>query len=189
MGLVLRFKSLLSLELRLPGTYLDSQTIQDLGTLDNLLDMTLEIPSITPTTKTNLTPATSANHPTFVKVRKLHIIGTPSSMSRILDHMNISTNLTTLIIDETTNDDLNPEVDTDSFWKSCFATISTFSAIEDIEITQLDIRRPVDGYCAISTSYLHPLYKLNNVTSFAINNSTLLGSNDDLHLLAYSFPK
>ena len=192
LGLVPRFRSLQSLELRLSGACLDFQTVQDLGTLDNLLDMTLKIPSITPTTKHNLTSAASTNYPTFVKLRKLHIIGTPSSISRVLGYMNILTNLTTLIIDEKT-DDLNPEVDIESSWKSCFATISTFSAIEDIEINQLDIvfpdEAPFDGYCAISTSYLRPLYKLKNVTSFAINNSILLGSNDDLRLLACSFPK
>ena len=187
--LVPRFKSLQTLELRLSGTYLDSQTIQDLGTLDSLFDMTLEIPSITPTTKHNLTfPTASTNYPSFVKLRKLHIIGTPRSMSRVLDDMNTLTNLTTLIIDETTNN-WHPEVDTESSWKNCFTTISTFSAIEDIEINQLVTQYPVGGYCAISTSYFRPLYKLNNVTSFTINNSILSGSNDAFRLLACSFPK
>ena len=149
--------------------------------------MTLDIPSITPTTKPNLTPpaaSTSHDYPTFVKLRKLHILGTPSSMSRVLDDMNILTNLTTLKIDETTND---PEVDTESSWKSCFATISTFSAIEDIEITGK--RCKFKGRPLLSTSYFYPLYKLDNVTNFVINDFNLWGSNDYFSLLARSFSK
>jgi len=42
---------------------------------------------------------------------------------------------------------------------------------------------------ALSTSYFYPLYKLNNITSFVINNSTLSGSDEDFRFLACAFPK
>ena len=189
--LVPRFKKLQKLELRLSGTYLDSKILQDLGKLNNLLDMTLDAGSFQsiPTTwffegKSDLPPST--NSP-FIQLRKLRILGTPSSMSRILDEMNFLTNLTTLIIHETT-DGSRHDTDTESSWNRCFAIISTFAAIEDIEITQLEPSHRRHHY-SLSTSCFYPLYKLANVTNFVINNSTLSGSDDDFRFLVCAFPK
>ena len=192
--LVLCFKNLQSLDLRLPGTYLCSQFLQDLGRLDNLIDMTLDTiaSSETPTTlplmkRFDLTPpSTTSTNSTFIQLRKLHILGNPSSMSRVLDDMHVLMNLTTLLIEMT---DYSWE-DTESSWKSCFTIISTFPAIEDIQITQIDYSPWDDHYVyALSTSFFYPLYKLNNVKSFVINNSTLSGSDEDFSFLACAFPK
>ena len=175
------FKRLRSLELRLPCTYIGSQVLQDLGKLDNLLQMTLDTgsPSLqTSTTRpltkqSDLTPPST--NPTFIKLRKLHILGTLSSMSHVLDKMNVLTNLTTFIIHEI---DRGSGHDT---WDRCFAIVSTFPAIEDIEIIQQG--------SSLSTLCFYPLYKLNNVTSFVIKNSTLSGSNQNFRFLSCFFPK
>ena len=188
--LVSRFINLQSLDLRLSGTYLGSQFLQDLGKLDNLLDMTLDTsPSIgAPTFLTkgsDLKPPSTTS--TFIQLRKLHILGTPSSISRVLDDMHVLMNLNTLLIHETTDDSWP---DAESSWKRCFAIISTFPAIEDIQITQLE--RPLwhhHNQYALSISCFYPLYKLNNVTSFVIKNSTLSGLDEDFRFLACAFPK
>ena len=171
------FKSLQSLELRLSGTDLNSRILRDLGKLDNLLEMTLDTsPSIhAPTTPSDPTPPLT--NFSFIQLRKLRILGTPSSMSRILNEMDGLTNLTTLIIHEKGHD-------TEGSWSHCFAIISTFPAIEDIEITQ-SWRYPYP----LSTLCFYPLCKLNNMTSFVINNFTLSGSDEDFRFLTCSFPK
>ena len=100
--------------------------------------------------------------------------------------MNGLTNLTTLIIHA-------HDAGTEDSWQRCFAIISTFLAIEDMEITQSRLmphwHSAVHGDCALSTSCFYPLYKLDNMTSFVINNSTLSGSDDGFRFLAYAFPK
>jgi hypothetical protein len=73
-------------------------------------------------------------------------------MSHVLDEINVLTNLTTFIIHEK---DRGSGHDT---WDRCFAIVSTFPAIEDIEITQQGSSLP--------TLCFYPLYKLNNVISF-----------------------
>ena len=193
--LVPRFRNLQSLDLRLSGTYLGSQFLQDLGKLDNLLDMTLDTSSYieapAPLTKqSDLTPPTNS---IFIQLRKLHILGSPSSIIRVLDDMHVLMNLTTLLIRETQTTD-DSWADTESSWKRCFAIVSTFPAIEDIQIAQLE--RSTSGWhhhhsnhYALSTSCFYPLYKLNNVTSFVIKNSTLSGSDEDFLFLACAFPK
>ena len=183
--LVPRFKNLQSLDLRLSGTYLGSQFLQDLGKLDNLLDLTLDTspsPIEAPTTR----PLTKqSDRSTFLRLRRLHIFGIPSSISRVLDDMHVLMNLTTLLIHEKT-DDLGRH--TESSWKRCFAIISTFPAIEDIQITQLE-HSPWRNHYRLSTSCFYPLYQLNNVKSFVIQNGTLSGSDEDFRFLACAFPK
>ena len=78
--------------------------------------------------------------------------------------------------------------ETESSWKRCFAIISTFPAIGDIKIIQLD-SEPWSEHYPLSTSFFYPLYKLNNVTSFVIKKSLLFGSDDDFRFLACTFPK
>lgn len=156
--LVPHFKSLQSLELRLSGTYLSSQLLRDLGKLDHLLEMTLDTsPSIRPNPTTLPDPTLPSANLNFIQLRKLHILGTPSSMTCVLNEMVVLTNLATLIIHETTHDS---EHDTGRSWSRCFAIISTFPAIEDIEITQFEL-----CHYSLSTLCFYPLYKLNNVTS------------------------
>ena len=92
LSLVPRFRNLQSLELRLSGTYLSSQFLQDLRKLDELLEITLDAgPGLTqasttgpPTKQPSLTLPSVTNPSTFIKLRKLHILGTPSSISRVL---------------------------------------------------------------------------------------------------------
>jgi hypothetical protein len=123
----------------------------------------------------------------FIKLKRLQLLGSPHSISRVLGGMKILMNLTTLIIYETIDDDSDPN--TESSWQSCFSIISTFLALEDIEITQLHSKSSWRHHYALSTSCLSSLYKLPNVTSFVINNLTLSGSDDDFLFLAYAFPK
>ena len=177
-----RFKNLQSLDLRLSGTYLNSQFLQDLGKLDNLLDLTLETNRSyngAPVEQSDLTPSTKS---TFIQLRRLHILGDLRSISRVLDYMYNLMNLTTLLIHDTDGGSWN---ETDNPWNRCFANISTFPAIEDIRITQSED----DRYYALSTSSFYPLYKLNNMTSFVIKKSLLRGSDDDFRFLACAFPK
>jgi hypothetical protein len=186
MELVPRFRNLQSLDLRLSGTYLGYQFLQDLGKLDNLLDLTLDTSVAGASTEVGLPltkqfDLTSPTNSTFIQLRKLHILKTPSSISRVLDDMHVLMNLTTLQITADRDDSGHRE----SSWKRCFAIISTYSAIEDIRITH----SPWNYHYALSTSCFYPLYKLNNITSFVIENSTLLGSDEDFRFLACSFPK
>ena len=68
-------------------------------------------------------------------------------------------------------------------WKSFFEVISTFSAVEDIE--KFNRSREY-----ISASSLAPLFRLDNLKSFVINDSIILsGSDDDFRLLAGGFLK
>ena len=82
---VICFRNLQSLDLRLSGTYLNSQFLQDLGKLDNLLDLTLETNRSyngAPVEQSDLTPSTKS---TFIQLRRLHILGDLRSISRVLD--------------------------------------------------------------------------------------------------------
>ena len=166
-----------------------SQFLQDLGKLNKLLDLTLDTshnPFSIGDPTTPRTDLTSTNS-TFIQLRKLHILGAPSSINRVLEYMHVLMNLTTLLIHEKT-DDLGRH--TENSWKRCFAIISTFPAIENIQVTQLEHspQRNNDQY-RLSTSCFYPLYQLNNVTSFVIKNGTLSGSDEDFRFLACAFPK
>ena len=191
--LVPRFRNLKSLDLRLSDTYLDYQFIQDMGKLDNLLDMTLDTSFVGPSTEeglplTNQLDLTPPTNFTFKQLRKLHILGTPSSISRVLDDMHVLMNLTSLHIHEITD---GSGQNTESSWKRCFTIISTYPVIEDIRITQFghSYYRHTGNSYTLSTSCFYPLYKLNNITSFVIENSTLSGTDEDFRFLACSFPK
>ena len=203
---VICFRNLQSLDLRLSGTYLNSQFLQDLGKLDNLLDLTLETNRSyngAPVEQSDLTLSTTNS--TFIQLRRLHILGDLRSISRVLDHMHNLMNLTTLLIHDTNEGDENPwngsswdETDNpwngsswdkiDNPWNRCFANISTFTAIKDIQINQSE-DEPMSRHYALSTSSFYPLYKLNNITSFVIKKALLLGSDDDFRFLACAFPK
>ena len=183
--LVLRFRNLQCLDLKLSGTYLGSQFLQNLGKLDNLLDLTLDTTSPIEGFEG---PTTRPTNSTFIKLKKLHILGTPNSISRVLEDMHVLTNLTTLLIHEKKVEFGRNTESTESSWKRCFAIISTFSAIENIQVTQFE-RSPWTSHYRLSTSCFYPLYKLNNVTSFVIENGSLSGSDEDFRFLACAFPK
>jgi hypothetical protein len=94
-------------------------------------------------------------------------------------------NLTTLLIRKAYEVEWD---ESESSGKRCFAIISTFPAIDDIKIIQLE-SEPWSEHYPLSTPFFHPLYKLNNVTSFVIKKFLLLGSDDDFRFLACAFPK
>ena len=172
------------------------QFLWDLGKLDNLLDLTLdtiissiEAPiTIRPIAKQSDLPVTPTNS-TFIQLRKLHILGIPNSISRVLEDMHLLMNLTTLLIHEKTDEFGR---NTESSWNRCFSIISTFPAIENIQVTQLEHPHPprnILSHYRLSTSCLYPLHKWSNVTSIVIENGTLSGSDEDFHFLACAFPK
>ena len=66
--------------------------------------------------------------------------------------------------------------------------VSTFPAIENIQVTQLE-HSPSPDYYHLSTSCFYPLYQLNNLTSFVIINGSLSGSDEDFRFLTCAFPK
>ena len=182
--LVLRFRNLQCLHLKLSGTYLGSQFLQDLGKLDNLLDLTLDTTS---PIEGFGGPGTRPTNSTFIQLRKLHILGTPDSISRVLENIHVLLNLTMLTIHEKT-DEFGRNTESSQAWNRCFAIVSTFPAIENIQVTQLE-HPPWKNHYRLSTSCFYPLYKLNNVTSFVIENGSLSGSDEDFRFLACAFPK
>ena len=121
------------------------------------------------------------------QLRHLQILGTTAPIHCILDELKGLANLSTLKIDRESDTALwgiqIEDQDISETWKSFFEVISTFSAVEDIEIYNLSRE-------SISASSLASLFRLDNLKSFVINDSIILsGSDDDFRLLAGGFPK
>ena len=179
---VYRLTSLQRLEIRFPGTYLYPQTLRRLGNLNNLVDLTLDVGASIPG------PAIDVQRPTpissyFGMLKRLHIIGIPSSITRVLDDIKLAS-LTVLVIDETSD---NSGSHTKSFWMRCFNQISMCQAIEDIEINQLRHRNWGHDNYSLSTSWFFSLS--NSLKSLVITGAALSGSDEDFHRLACGFPK
>jgi hypothetical protein len=127
----------------------------------------------------------------FSQLRHLQIVGTTTSINCILNEFEGLTNLSALKIDEV----WKGWVGTDDSWRSSFKVISTFSALEDIEITHdSDLTGNRLGprlEHILSASSLVPLFRLDNLKSFVISfGIAISGSDDDLRLLlAGGFPK
>jgi len=148
------------------------------------LDLTLDVGTATPVAASHTRPSTYSPSGNFGMLKRLHIIGIPSSIARVLDNINLA-NLTTLVINEASDDTgSHPE----SFWKRCFDQISVCRAIEDIEINQLTNRYWGHEY-SLSTSWFLSLFTLHNVKSLVINGSALSGNDKDFRSLALAFPK
>jgi hypothetical protein len=184
---VYRLRNLRHLEILLPYIYLYPQTVRRLGDMVNLLDLTLNVGASTPEPDMGQrlpisSPPSSKNSG---RLRRLHIIGAPSSITRVLDDLNIAS-LTTLVIDETC-DTFGQQ--TERFWKRCFDQVSGCQAIENIEINQLHSRSWGHPYYSLSTSWFSSLVNLSNLKSLVINGSALSGSDEDFRLLACAFPK
>ena len=181
---VSRFANLRRLEIRILGTYLYPQTLRRLGTLANLLDLTLQVdvgPPI-PLPAINVRSSTLSSSSYYGRLQRLHVIGIPSSITRVLDDVNL-TSLTKLVIDESDN-----TRETETFWKRLFNQISVCYAMEDIEVNQYT-RTSGHERCSLLTSWFFPLLNLKNVKNLVINGSVLSGSDDDFRLLACAFPK
>ncbi|KAF8802007.1 hypothetical protein BYT27DRAFT_7113611 [Phlegmacium glaucopus] len=180
------FTSLQRLEIRFSGTYLYPQTLRRLGNLTNLHDLTLDAGAAAPPPAIAISPPTSpSSYGNFKSLRRLHVIGIPGSITRILDDINL-TSLITLVIDETPED---AGRHTEISWKRLFNQISVCNAIEDIEINQHAQRRWGHEHFSLSTSWFSPLFNLKNVKNLVINGSALSGSDEDFRQLAGAFPK
>ena len=170
------------LEIKLPDTYLYPKTLRRLEKLVDLVDLTLDVGASVPG------PVIDAQQPDLISpnlasLRKLHIIGIPSSITRILDDINLAS-LTTLVIDEMPDKSRNH---TKSFWMRCFDQVSMCQTIEDIEINQLPDRSWGHDNYSLSTSWFLSLS--NSLKSLVITGSALSGSDEDFRQLACSFPK
>lgn len=172
------------LEIRLSDIYLYPETLRRLGNLANLLDLTLDVGKSIPVPATH-TQLPSSSRTNSGMLKRLHIIGTPSSITRVLDDINLAS-LTTLVIDEVLDNTGSP---TKSFWIRCFDQISVCRAIEDIEINQVMHRNENHDHYSLSISWFHSLWTLNNVKSLVINGSAFSCSDEDFSQLARSFPK
>ena len=174
---IYRFTELQSLEIRLLKSHLPPELLHKLGQLPHLLDLIID----TGVAATSIQPHTSPisiSNSQFRQLRHLQIIGTTASISYLLDELKGLTNLSSLKIDQNSR---NNSLFHESSWGSFFDVISTFSAVADIEI----FNRPPE---TISVSSFAPLYKLDNLKSFVMNDSVkLLCSDDDFRLLAEGF--
>lgn len=178
---VFRFSNLRRLEIRLSRTYLCPQTFRRLGSLENLLDLTVDVSASGPSPSLHtLLPIPLPSY--YGMLRKLHIIGAPSSISGVLNYIRLPC-LTNLVIDELSG---NTIVDPKPFWVSCFQQLSLSQAIEDMEINQCERWNPNHS---LSNSWLDPLLDLKNMKSLVINGSSLSGSDQDFCRLAHSFHK
>jgi len=175
------FKNLQQLEIKLSRTYLCSQTLGRLGSLDNLLDLKLDASA------SDSSPGDHALLPTplppcYGMLRSFHIIGSPSSIARVVNYIRLPS-LANLVIDELPgNTNAHPK----PFWVSCFQQLSRSQAIEQVEINQCE-RWELDH--SLSISWLDPLLDLKNMKSLVINGSSLSGSDQDICRLAHSFHK
>ena len=186
---IYRFTKLQSLELRLCNPHLYPQLLQKLGQMRHLLDLIIDTGGSRDVAASVIshTNPTSIGNSKFRQLRQLQLLGTATSIDRILNEMNGLANLTTLKIDEMWDGWAGNS--TDSSWRSSFQIISTFSAVEDIEITHAP-NRPRGQY-VLSIPSLAPLFRLDNMKSFVVNfnNAALSGSDDEFRLLACAFPK
>jgi hypothetical protein len=176
---ICRFTELQSLEIRLRNSHFHPKILRKLGQLPHLLDLIIDAGDV----GTSIQPQTNPISISNSQLRHLQILGTIISINRILNELNGLTNLSALKIDEVWDGFLN------SSWGSSFEVISTFSAVEDIEITQDVLNRP-RGQHMLSASSLAPLSRLDNLKSFVINfNTAISDSDDDFRLLAGGLPK
>ena len=190
LGPIYRFTKLQSLELKLRNPHLEPQLLQKLGEMGHLLDLVIDTGTSmdfhTSSIQSHTVPPCTG-YPNFRKLRKLQILGTASLINRILNEMKGLPKLTILKIEEMWDGWKSRA--TESSWKCSFEAISTFSAVEDIEITHA-LDRPKGQY-VLSASCLSPLFRLDNMMSLVINlkNAVFSGSDDDIRLLAGAFPK
>ena len=176
----------LEIKLRYPLLH---QFLHKLGQLPHLLDLIIDTDDsdLAPSIQPHSTPISISNSK-FRQLRHLpvQILGTTAPIHCILDELKGLANLSTLKIDRESDTALwgfqVEDQDISVTWKSFFEVISTFSAVEDIE----KFNRSRES---ISASSLAPLFRLDNLKGFVINDSIILsGSDDDFRLLAGGFP-
>ena len=188
--LICRFKELQSFEIRLRYFSFPLHLLHKLGQLPHLLHLIIDAGDISSSKdiQPHKTPI-SINNSNFKQLRHLQIFGKTTIIHCILNELKGLTNLSALKIDQNSNWYTEDSTSLTRTWKSFFEVISTFSALEDIEIS-IDSNRQQVTKVPISASSLAPLFRLDNLKSFVINDSILLsGSDEDFRLLAEGFPK
>ena len=183
---VYRLTSLRRLEIKLSGTYLYPQTVRRLGNLVNLLELIIDVGAEAPVSAINtrlLTSSSSGSDRHPGSLRRLRIIGMSSSITRVMDDLNL-TSLTELVIDEMPS---NTRDDTQGFWRRCFDQISVCHVMEHIEINQVQQQWSQDH--PLSTSWFLSLASLKAIKSLVVNGCALSGSDEDFRLLVGIFPK
>ena len=187
---IYRFTELKSLAICLRSPHLHPQHLHKLGQLPHLLDLIIDTGDVDISTIQPHTNPIPISNSKFRQLRYLQILGIPTSISCILNELRGLTNLNALKIHEM--QDGSVDFSADSFWNSSFEVISTFSAVEDIEITQ-DFDPFLAGHrYTHSACSLAPLFRLDNLKSFVIDfnrDMKFSGSDDDFRLLAGGFPK
>ena len=179
---IYRFTMLQSLEIRLRNPHLHPQLLYKLGQLPHLLDLIIDTGDVDTPIQPHTDPI-SFNNSKFTQLRHLQILGATTSISCILNELKGTTTLSALKIDRVSEACL--AWNTNGAWRSFFEVISTFSAVEDIEI----FNRPRGQYIIFASS-LAPLFRLDNLKSIVINfNIELSGSDDDFRVLAGGFSK
>ena len=179
---IYRFTELQSLEIWLHNSHdLQPQLLHKLGQLPYLLDLIIDTGDGDVSIQPHAIPISISNSK-FRRLRRLQILGATTSISCILNELKGSTNLSALNIYRVSDDLTN----SDSAWGSFFEVISTFSAVEDIEI----FNRPQDTIL-VSSSSLAPLFRLVNLKSFVINFDMVFSNSpdDDFRPLVGGFPK
>ncbi|KAF8153360.1 hypothetical protein B0H34DRAFT_677500 [Crassisporium funariophilum] len=188
-----RFTRLRSLEIQLSGTYLYPQTMEELGNLEDLVNLILDVGPVTPTLapirnrrqRTSSQPSAAVPSRKFYQLRHLRIIGTPMTMSRVFDHMELRS-LETIIIDE--KEDVSGS-STENFWIRCFERLSSSHLVSSIEINQTNQRRWGHDHYSLSMPWMSPLFgRLRNVERFVVKGASLSGSDGDFHDLSIAFP-
>jgi len=176
---IFRFTELQRLVIELCDPHLHLQLLRKLGQLPHLLDLIIDTGGASAIQPQIPISVSDSN---FRQLKHLQVLGTTASISCILDELKGSANLITLKIDRQSEGFVNSD---NAAWRSFFEVISTFSAVEDIEI----FNRPRDSV-QVSASSLAPLFKLDNLKSFVINfDMVFSNSDDDFRLLADGFPK
>ena len=123
--------------------------------LPHLLNLIIDIGGVDTSIKPRPGPISISNSK-FRQLRHLQIFGIPTSISCVLDELKGLTNLNVLKIHEIRD---GTGV---SAWNSSFKVISTFSAVEDIEISRLLVRFR-RGHYIHSARSLAPLFRLDNL--------------------------
>ncbi|KAF8153364.1 hypothetical protein B0H34DRAFT_723246 [Crassisporium funariophilum] len=192
LDLITRFTRLRTLEIQLSGTYLYPQNMEDLGNLEDLVELTLDVGPVNPT----LAPIRTRRQQTsnednvavpprkFHQVRRLRLIGTPMSMSRVLDHMELKM-LETVVIDEVQDQSGSQP---GNFWLRCFERLSASHFVTSIEINQAPQRTRGHDQNSLDLAWISPLFVLSRVERLAITGGSLTGSDGSYRNLTKAFP-
>lgn len=169
-----------SLELDIPS--ISPLFLASLGDLYDLEDLTLhggliEDPksskTVSPAPHIDLSNEDSGNTP-FEALRRLKLVGHPSTLARVLDHIQPTNRLQFLVIKEE-EDPLNTPETTTS-WNHIFSNLSLLRRLKSIEITQCSSRSWGKPGYDLSFEVLLPLLALPNpsgLESFIINQGSI----------------